>query len=72
MLVMVVRIQHLDDSRLSAYVNLRHAETPTEFFIAEGRLPVERLIASRYEVESLVVQQGREQEFASQVSPSTR
>jgi tRNA G18 (ribose-2'-O)-methylase SpoU len=64
-------IEHLDDSRLSAYANLRHAEKSTEFFVAEGRLPVERLIASRYEVESLVVQQGREQEFATQLSPST-
>ena len=64
-------IERLDDLRLAPYVNLRHAERSAELFIAEGRLPVERLIASDYEVESLVVQQGHEEEFARQVSPST-
>ena len=57
-------IDSLDDPRLAPYRNIRHRD-PTDSdadqpeiirFIAEGRLVVERLLASRYRCESLLVE----------------
>ncbi len=66
-------IDHLEDARLAPYANLRHAAAQRrgEHFIVEGRLPVERLIASQYAVESVVVERGHEQPFAAQMDAHT-
>ncbi len=50
----------IDDPRLAPYVNIRHVQTRRDgdFFIAEGRLVVERLIDSDYSIKSIVVEHG--------------
>ena len=65
----VISLDDIGDPRLAAYVDLRHGKGAgrESTFIAEGRLIVRRLIASRYEVASILVQQGNEVEFAAMV-----
>ena len=65
----VISVDDIDDPRLAAYVDLRHAKAGQRraTFIAEGRLVVRRLIASRYAVASILVQRGNEAEFAAEV-----
>ncbi len=67
----VVLLEDAEDDRLAAYVDLRHdSARPTgSHFIAEGRLLVQRLIDSRYEIESLLVSHGHENEFAGRLDP---
>lgn len=67
----VVPIDARDDPRLSPYTNLRSIHAQSEYFIAEGRIPVKRLIASPYPVDSLLVQRGHESEFADVVPSAT-
>jgi len=51
----VVPIDSFDDPRIAAYRNLRDRTLRGErIFVAEGRLLVERLLASRFDVESLL------------------
>ncbi len=51
-----IEIDSLDDARLDPYRNLpRNKSGNTDRFVVEGRLLVERLLASDFEVESLLV-----------------
>ncbi len=57
----LVEISDIDDPRLAPFVNVRFTNT-TRFsndFIAEGRLVVERLVASDYGVQSILIEQNR-------------
>jgi tRNA G18 (ribose-2'-O)-methylase SpoU len=66
-----VHIDSLDDSRIAAYRNLRDRTLRGErMFVAEGRLLVERLLASRFEAESLLVSEPLAAEFAPRVTES--
>jgi tRNA G18 (ribose-2'-O)-methylase SpoU len=57
-------IQSLDDPRVAAYRNLPDRTLRGEsIFLAEGRLLAERLLASRYEVESVFVSTEYYEEF---------
>lgn len=69
----VIELADLEHPQLAPYVNVRHTNT-TRFgkhFIAEGRLIVQRLIASDYDVESILVERGRMPEWISRVDGST-
>ncbi len=51
----MIPVDSLDDPRLASYRKLRDRTLRGErMFVAEGRLLVERLLASRFEVESLL------------------
>lgn len=53
----VIRISSIDDARIAPYRNLKKSNQTrwSELFIAEGRLLVERLLASDYEVHSVLL-----------------
>ena len=58
-----IRIENVHDPRLSAYSRLRESKDALAskgLFVTEGRLCVQRLIASDLQIESVVVQQGQE------------
>lgn len=67
-----ILVDSLDDPRLRPYRDLRHvAASPRgDWFIAEGRLVVERLIASDYACESILVEAGRHIRFIESLDPS--
>lgn len=54
----LIRIESLDDPRILAYRDLPRSKLPRRagLFIAEGRLLVERLLASDFETESILVE----------------
>lgn len=66
-----IPIGEIDDPRIADYVNVRRSRAASGkagrcgTFIVEGRLVVERLIESDYEVESLLIADGSHQELAS-------
>ncbi len=73
MTVALIEVTDLDDPRLAPYVNVRYTNT-TRFckhFIAEGRLVVERLIASDYGVSSILVEKGRLPEWIHKIEEPT-
>ncbi len=57
----LVEIADIDDPRLAPFVNVRFTNTTrfSNHFIAEGRLVVERLVASDYDVQSILIEQDR-------------
>jgi tRNA G18 (ribose-2'-O)-methylase SpoU len=57
----LVEIANVDDPRIAPFVNVRFTNTTrySNHFIAEGKLVVERLVASDYEVQSLLIEQDR-------------
>ena len=65
----VIHLSETTDTRLDAYRDL-HGRTGREGerFIAESRLVVERLIDSGLPIESVLVQEGLEEEFAGRLS----
>ncbi len=64
----VERIISIDDPRVAAYRNLRDRTLRGEnLFVAEGRWLVERLLASRFTTESLLVSEGYAEEFIPKV-----
>lgn len=67
-----ILVDSLDDPRLEPYRDLRHpAATPRgEWFIAEAQLVVERLIASDFACESVLVEVGRHARFLETLPPS--
>lgn len=67
----IIRLENLEDPRLELYADIRHraAISHSPYFIAEGRLVVERLIRSTYDVHSLLVESGVEAEFAERAPP---
>lgn len=67
-----ILVDSLDDPRLEPYRDLRHpTATPRgEWFIAEGQLVVERLIASDYACESVLVEAGRHARLLESLPPS--
>jgi tRNA G18 (ribose-2'-O)-methylase SpoU len=61
-------VESLDDPRLAPYRNLRDRTLRGErMFVAEGRLLVERLLASRFEADSLLVAESLAAEFTPRV-----
>ena len=67
-----ILVDSLDDPRLEPYQDLRHpTATPRgEWFIAEAQLVVERLIASDYTCESILVEVGRHTRLLESLPPS--
>ncbi len=65
----LIRIADWEDPRLLPYRDLCNRDTGyfPDAFIAEGRLVVERLIASGQTIESLLVEEGKEKLFATRV-----
>ncbi|WP_164101500.1 TrmH family RNA methyltransferase [Candidatus Laterigemmans baculatus] len=65
-------IDSLEDPRLQPYRALNHRSSTARGsrFIAEGRLVVERLLASRYECASVLVEQGRHQAWVESLEQS--
>ena len=65
-----IPISSLDDDRILPYRRLRTSDEARQrgLFVAEGRWLVERLLASRYEVESILVERRHEAEFAQHAS----
>jgi tRNA G18 (ribose-2'-O)-methylase SpoU len=64
----MVPVVSLDDPRIASYRNLRDRTLRGErMFVAEGRLLVERLLASRFEAESLLITELLVEEFAPRV-----
>lgn len=66
-----ILIDSLDDPRLQPYRDLRHRPTSQrgDWFIAEGRLVVERLMASDYACESVLIEDGRHIRFVESLAP---
>ena len=65
-------IESLHDDRLASYRNLRERTLRGEsLFVAEGRFLVERLLQSPFEVESVLVTERCEGEFAALAGPDT-
>ena len=62
----------LEDPRLDPYRDLHHRSSTARGrrFIAEGRLIVERLLASDYECESVLVEAGRHRRLVETLDPS--
>lgn len=67
----VHRIDDIGDPRLTPYRNLRGTAGPQGCFIAEGRMPVRRLIRSKHSVSSVLVPRGVEGEFQCEVPDGT-
>jgi tRNA G18 (ribose-2'-O)-methylase SpoU len=65
-----IEIESLDDLRLEPYRNLKHTNLTrwSGRFIAEGRLVVERLLASGLTVESVLVSRRRQHSVADQIT----
>lgn len=69
---LVERIQSLDDPRVAAYRNLRDRTLRgEEIFVTEGPLVTRRLLASRYEAESVLVAERFADEFETLVAGRT-
>jgi tRNA G18 (ribose-2'-O)-methylase SpoU len=67
---LLIRIQSLDDPRIQSYRSLRDRTLRGEsLFIAEGRLLVARLLASRFETESVFVAEEFFDEFFPRIPP---
>lgn len=63
------RIESIDDPRIAAYRNLRDRTLRGEgIFVAEGRLLVHRLLASRFAAESVLATEHYAAEFARAIS----
>jgi len=69
----LIPLADLDDPRLAPYRDLSHRNLTRQsgLFIAEGQKVVERLIASRYEVASLLAEPEYAAHYARQVPPET-
>ncbi len=52
---MRISIENPHDERLADFVDLRRRRTPTDWFVVESALAVERLLTSRYPVRSILV-----------------
>lgn len=60
----VIYLDAISESLLSQYANLRwKSKSDQGIFVVEGRLCVQRLLASKMRVESILVQKGRENEI---------
>jgi len=68
-----IAISDLEDPRVQMYRQLKSTNRTRDgrLFIAEGIRVVERLLASDFAVESLLVVERREAEWASRISPET-
>jgi len=70
----IVQLDTANDLRLKEYRNLRwnrKADAKTRDFIVEGRYCVERLLQSDYEVESILVTDGKSNEILEQLRAVT-
>ena len=69
----LIEISALDDPRIAAYARLKERDLSREGgrFIAEGHLVVERLLASRFRVESLLVARDRLGAMLPHIPPGT-
>lgn len=68
----LIPIQNLDDPRLACYrdLNQRNLTRLSGLFIAEGEKVVERLLASRFAVESLLAEPPFAERYAPRLDPS--
>ena len=64
-------IESLDDPRVEPYRNLKlkNVQRGGQYFIAEGKKVVERLLESDFETASVFVSEKRQDEWAAKVSP---
>jgi tRNA G18 (ribose-2'-O)-methylase SpoU len=68
----VIRLNDADDPRLVYFRDVRHHDFPGDGrFIAEGRLVVQRLIESRYRIESILVEDGKQADYVTGLSSKT-
>lgn len=67
-----ILLDSLDDPRLAPYRDLhdRRSADDGNRFIAEGRLVVERLLASSHVCESVLIEEGRHSELLASLDPS--
>jgi tRNA G18 (ribose-2'-O)-methylase SpoU len=67
----VIAIESLDDQRVEPYRNLKmkNLQRGGDFFIAEGKKVVERLLDSEFETASVFVSERRVSEWGSKVPP---
>lgn len=65
----IVQIDDARDKRVKDFANVKRprSEAVGDPFVVEGRWCVQRLVESNYEVDSVLVQHGREAEFAALV-----
>ncbi|MFK8111235.1 MAG: TrmH family RNA methyltransferase [Rubripirellula sp.] len=68
-----IELEDLDDPRLAAYANLKHSNSARQrnSFVVEGRWCVERLLASSFQTESILLPRGKESEFAGRLPDQT-
>ena len=68
----IIPIDDPTDDRISRFANLKNPKRLSlpGTFIVEGRWCVQRFIDSRFEVDSVLVQRGRETEYADSLDPS--
>ncbi len=67
----IIELNDPDAPGLACYADLRHAPAQVDSFIVEGRWCVQRLIESRHEVLSVVVERGKESHVVNQLSDHT-
>ncbi len=69
----VIEVSDLDDPRLAPFVDVRHTNQTrySDHFLAEGRLIVERLIASDYAVRSILVERHRVPDWIDRAAATT-
>lgn len=67
----IIRVESLDDPRVEAYRNLKskNLQRGGEFFIAEGKKVVERMLDSRFRTASIFISEKREIEWVDRVPP---
>lgn len=69
-----IEINQLDDARIAAYVRLKDKDRVQRFgrFICEGKWLVDRVLASRYEVESLLLEPKLVDRYAADLAAGTQ
>lgn len=69
----LIRIDGAGDPRLSDFENLRHRPSgrvlDRDFFVVEGQLIVSRVLASDFQVRSVVVEEGRDINIIGDIDP---
>ncbi|TWT76211.1 putative TrmH family tRNA/rRNA methyltransferase [Planctomycetes bacterium CA13] len=68
----VIAVESPDDPRLSMFANMRHNDLAKggRYFIAEGHLIVQRLLESRFQVASVLIQEGMVKSYLDLVPES--
>ena len=66
---MPIEIESADDPRVAEYVGLRDRPEQDEFFIAESKLVVSRLVTSKYKVRSFLLSPERYERMRTVIDP---